>query len=99
MIAQRPATLTVTGSWGGWCLFPAVIGREEGYTLGRSSVTYHRPKCTCMGRTCKHHAARPQAGTRTLDLLTPRQQCYQLHHSAAQHRITATVYEQDVFGM
>ncbi|MEQ2227747.1 hypothetical protein ILYODFUR_001463 [Ilyodon furcidens] len=51
MIVQRPATLTVTGSWGGWCLFPAVIGREEGYTLGRSSVTYHRNMQTPCRKT------------------------------------------------
>ncbi|MEQ2218203.1 hypothetical protein XENOCAPTIV_030997 [Xenoophorus captivus] len=38
----------------------------------------------CTGRTCKLHAERPQAGNRTQDLLAARQQCYQLHHRAAQ---------------
>ncbi|MEQ2237044.1 hypothetical protein ILYODFUR_019034 [Ilyodon furcidens] len=38
----------------------------------------------CMGRTCKLHAERPLAGNRTQDLLAARQQCYQLHHRAAQ---------------
>ncbi|MEQ2273331.1 hypothetical protein XENORESO_002672 [Xenotaenia resolanae] len=40
----------------------------------------------CTGRTCKLHAERPRAGSRTQDLLAARQQCYQhvqydLNHS------------------
>ncbi|KAK5601247.1 hypothetical protein CRENBAI_002310 [Crenichthys baileyi] len=30
----------------------------------------------CTGRTCKLHAERPLAGSRTQDLLAARQQCY-----------------------
>ncbi|MED6269182.1 hypothetical protein CHARACLAT_030549 [Characodon lateralis] len=36
----------------------------------------------CTGRTCKLHAERPQARSRTQDLLAARQQCYQLLHQA-----------------
>ncbi|MEQ2308202.1 hypothetical protein AMECASPLE_025811 [Ameca splendens] len=34
----------------------------------------------CTGRTCKLHAERLLAGSRTQDLLAARQQCYQLRH-------------------
>ncbi|MEQ2203228.1 hypothetical protein XENOCAPTIV_027105 [Xenoophorus captivus] len=43
------------------------------------------PKRThaCTGRTCKIHAVRPPARSRSQDLLAARQQCFQLLYCAA----------------
>ncbi|MEQ2249453.1 hypothetical protein ILYODFUR_029420 [Ilyodon furcidens] len=60
-----------------------------------------KPECperthACMGRTCKLHAERPSAGSRTQDLLAARQQYCQLEQPVIS--ILQGVAEQEVRG-